>query len=100
MPTGTGMKHLEKAMPTVTLTSASPREHAVDFCGGNATMGFHPVCRDLFHVSPARLRLHPSRRCLQDLPVIFAWIAPDFPRTTARRITVCSTSRICAASRT
>ena len=51
MPSGTGMKHLEKAMPDRYYDVGIAEEHAVIFAAGMATMGFHPVVRDLFHAS-------------------------------------------------
>ena len=46
-----------------------------------ATMGFHPVVRDLFHVPAARLRLHSSRR----LPAGFAGDLLHGPRRPFRQ---------------
>ena len=46
-----------------------------------ATMGFHPVVRDLFDLPPARLRLHPSRR----LPAGFAGDFLHGPRRAFRQ---------------
>ncbi len=43
MPTGTGLKHLEKAMPSRYYDVGIAEEHAVIFAAGMATMGFHPV---------------------------------------------------------
>ena len=44
MPSGTGLKILEKAMPDRYYDVGIAEEHAVLFAGGMATMGFHPVC--------------------------------------------------------
>src|SRR5947199_3873734 len=44
MPSGTGLKHLEKAMPERYYDVGIAEEHAVLFAAGMATMGFHPVC--------------------------------------------------------
>ena len=47
-------------------------EHAVIFAGGMATMGYHPVVRDLFHVSSSAPTIASfTTSALQDLPVIF-----------------------------
>jgi 1-deoxy-D-xylulose-5-phosphate synthase len=62
MPTGTGMKHLEKAMPDRYIDVGIAEEHAVIFRRRHGDDGFSSGRGDLFHVSPARLRLHPSRR--------------------------------------
>src|ERR1035438_1571828 len=43
MPTGTGMKHLEKAMPDRNIDVGIAEEHAVIFAAGMATMGYRPV---------------------------------------------------------
>jgi len=43
MPSGTGLKHLEKAMPDRYYDVGIAEEHAVIFAAGMATMGFHPV---------------------------------------------------------
>ncbi len=45
MPSGTGMKHLEKAMPDRYYDVGIAEEHAVIFAAGMATMGFHPWWR-------------------------------------------------------
>ena len=44
MPSGTGLKALEKAMPQRYYDVGIAEEHAVLFAAGMATMGFHPVC--------------------------------------------------------
>ena len=43
MPSGTGLKHLEKALPGRYYDVGIAEEHAVIFAAGMATMGFHPV---------------------------------------------------------
>ncbi len=43
MPSGTGLKALEKAFPTKYFDVGIAEEHAVLFAAGMATMGFHPV---------------------------------------------------------
>jgi 1-deoxy-D-xylulose-5-phosphate synthase len=71
MPSGTGLKHLEKAMPQRYYDVGIAEEHAVIFAAGMATMGFHPV------VAIYSTFLQRSYDCivhdvaLQDLPVIF-----------------------------
>ena len=94
----TSLKHeafAEKAMPD-RYVARHRRGTCRDFRGGNGDDGFHPVCAVIPRFSSAptiasimtfacRIAgdfLHGSRRA--------------FPRTTARRITACSTSRICA----
>ena len=62
MPTGTGLKALEKAMPERYYDVGIAEEHAVLFAAGMATMGFHPGLRHLLHLPPTRLRLHHPRR--------------------------------------
>jgi 1-deoxy-D-xylulose-5-phosphate synthase len=71
MPTGTGLKALEKAMPERYYDVGIAEEHAVLFAAGMATMGFHPV------VAIYSTFLQRAYDCiihdvaLQDLPVIF-----------------------------
>jgi len=71
MPSGTGLKALEKAMPQRYYDVGIAEEHAVLFAAGMATMGFHPV------VAIYSTFLQRSYDCiihdvaLQDLPVIF-----------------------------
>jgi 1-deoxy-D-xylulose-5-phosphate synthase len=71
MPTGTGLKALEKAMPARYYDVGIAEEHAVIFAAGMATMGFHPV------VAIYSTFLQRAYDCiihdvaLQDLPVIF-----------------------------
>lgn len=71
MPSGTGLKALEKAMPSRYYDVGIAEEHAVLFAAGMATMGFHPV------VAIYSTFLQRSYDCivhdvaLQDLPVIF-----------------------------
>lgn len=71
MPTGTGLKALEKAMPNRYYDVGIAEEHAVIFAAGMATMGFHPV------VAIYSTFLQRAYDCiihdvaLQDLPVIF-----------------------------
>jgi len=71
MPSGTGLKILEKAMPKRYYDVGIAEEHAVLFAAGMATMGFHPV------VAIYSTFLQRSYDCiihdvaLQNLPVIF-----------------------------
>lgn len=71
MPSGTGLKFLEKAMPNRYYDVGIAEEHAVLFAAGMATMGFHPV------VAIYSTFLQRAYDCivhdvaLQDLPVIF-----------------------------
>src|SRR5688572_15338414 len=71
MPTGTGLKALEKAMPARYYDVGIAEEHAVLFAAGMSTMGFHPV------VAIYSTFLQRAYDCiihdvaLQDLPVIF-----------------------------
>jgi 1-deoxy-D-xylulose-5-phosphate synthase len=71
MPSGTGLKALEKAMPRRYYDVGIAEEHAVLFAAGMATMGFHPV------VAIYSTFLQRAYDCivhdvaLQDLPVIF-----------------------------
>src|SRR5438045_1070656 len=71
MPSGTGLKTLEKALPNRYYDVGIAEEHAVLFAAGMATMGFHPV------VAIYSTFLQRAYDCivhdvaLQDLPVIF-----------------------------
>ena len=71
MPSGTGLKHLEKAMPDRYYDVGIAEEHAVLFACGMATMGFHPVCAiySTFLQRAYDCIVHDA--ALQDLPVIF-----------------------------
>jgi 1-deoxy-D-xylulose-5-phosphate synthase len=71
MPSGTGLKALEKAMPGRYYDVGIAEEHAVIFAAGMATMGFHPVC-GIYSTFLQRAYdcLHHDV-CLQDLPVVF-----------------------------
>jgi 1-deoxy-D-xylulose-5-phosphate synthase len=71
MPSGTGLKALEKAVPSQYYDVGIAEEHAVLFAAGMATMGYHPV------VAIYSTFLQRAYDCivhdvaLQDLPVIF-----------------------------
>jgi 1-deoxy-D-xylulose-5-phosphate synthase len=71
MPSGTGLKILEKAMPERYYDVGIAEEHGVLFACGLATMGFHPVCAiySTFLQRAYDCIVHDA--ALQDLPVIF-----------------------------
>lgn len=71
MPGGTGMKALEKAMPTRYYDVGIAEEHAVIFAAGMATMGFRPIVAiySTFLQRAYDCILHDV--ALQKLPVIF-----------------------------
>jgi 1-deoxy-D-xylulose-5-phosphate synthase len=71
MPTGTGLKALEKAMPGRYYDVGIAEEHAVLFAAGMATMGYHPVCAiySTFLQRAYDCIIHDV--ALQNLPVVF-----------------------------
>jgi 1-deoxy-D-xylulose-5-phosphate synthase len=71
MPSGTGLKALEKAMPERCYDVGIAEEHAVLFACGMATRGFHPVCAiySTFLQRAYDCIVHDA--ALQELPVIF-----------------------------
>lgn len=71
MPSGTGLKILEKALPERYVDVGIAEEHAVLFAAGMATMGFHPVCAiySTFLQRSYDCIIHDV--ALQKLPVIF-----------------------------
>src|SRR5688572_2975617 len=71
MPSGTGLKHLEKAMPNRYYDVGIAEEHAVLFAAGMATMGFHPVCAIYSTFLQRAYDCIVHDVALQDLPVIF-----------------------------
>ncbi len=71
MPSGTGLKHLEKALPGRYYDVGIAEEHAVIFAAGMATMGFHPVCAVYSTFLQRAYDCIHHDVCLQDLPVIF-----------------------------
>jgi 1-deoxy-D-xylulose-5-phosphate synthase len=71
MPSGTGMKHLEKAMPDRYYDVGIAEEHAVIFAAGMATMGYHPVVAIYSTFLQRAYDCIHHDVCLQDLPVIF-----------------------------
>jgi 1-deoxy-D-xylulose-5-phosphate synthase len=71
MPSGTGLKHLEKAMPNRYFDVGIAEEHAAIFAAGMATMGFHPVVAIYSTFLQRAYDCIHHDVCLQDLPVIF-----------------------------
>jgi 1-deoxy-D-xylulose-5-phosphate synthase len=71
MPSGTGLKHLEKALPDRYYDVGIAEEHGVIFAAGMATMGFHPVCAIYSTFLQRAYDCIHHDVCLQDLPVIF-----------------------------
>jgi 1-deoxy-D-xylulose-5-phosphate synthase len=71
MPSGTGLKHLEKAMPDRYYDVGIAEEHAVIFAAGMATMGLHPVVAIYSSFLQRAFDCIHHDVCLQDLPVIF-----------------------------
>jgi 1-deoxy-D-xylulose-5-phosphate synthase len=71
MPSGTGLKALEKAMPNRYYDVGIAEEHAVLFAAGMATMGFKPVCAIYSTFLQRAYDCIVHDVALQDLPVIF-----------------------------
>jgi 1-deoxy-D-xylulose-5-phosphate synthase len=71
MPTGTGLKFLEKAIPNRYYDVGIAEEHAVIFAAGMATMGFHPVVAIYSTFLQRAYDCIHHDVCLQDLPVTF-----------------------------
>ncbi|HXJ58192.1 MAG TPA: transketolase C-terminal domain-containing protein, partial [Verrucomicrobiae bacterium] len=71
MPTGTGLKFLEKAMPNRYYDVGIAEEHAVIFAAGMATMGFHPIVAIYSTFLQRAYDCIHHDVCLQDLPVLF-----------------------------
>ncbi|HZL77855.1 MAG TPA: 1-deoxy-D-xylulose-5-phosphate synthase, partial [Candidatus Limnocylindrales bacterium] len=71
MPSGTGLKHLEKAMPDRYYDVGIAEEHAVIFAAGMATMGLRPVVAIYSTFLQRAYDCIHHDVCLQDLPVIF-----------------------------
>jgi 1-deoxy-D-xylulose-5-phosphate synthase len=71
MPSGTGLKLLEKALPKRYYDVGIAEEHAVIFAAGMATMGFHPVVAIYSSFLQRAYDCIHHDVCLQDLPVIF-----------------------------
>jgi 1-deoxy-D-xylulose-5-phosphate synthase len=71
MPTGTGLKALEKALPNRYYDVGIAEEHAVIFAAGLATMGYRPVVAIYSTFLQRAYDCIHHDVCLQDLPVIF-----------------------------
>jgi 1-deoxy-D-xylulose-5-phosphate synthase len=71
MPSGTGLKHLEKALPDRYHDVGIAEEHAVIFAAGMAVSGFHPVVAVYSSFLQRAFDCIHHDVCLQDLPVIF-----------------------------
>ena len=71
MPTGTGLKYLEKEMPDRYFDVGIAEEHAVIFACGMATMGLHPVVAIYSSFMQRAFDCIVHDAALQDLPVIF-----------------------------
>jgi 1-deoxy-D-xylulose-5-phosphate synthase len=71
MPSGTGMKHLERALPDRYYDVGIAEEHGVIFAAGMATMGLHPVVAIYSTFLQRAYDCIHHDVCLQDLPVIF-----------------------------
>ena len=71
MPSGTGMKHLEKAMPERYYDVGIAEEHGVIFAAGMATMGLRPIVAIYSTFLQRAYDCIHHDVCLQDLPVIF-----------------------------
>jgi 1-deoxy-D-xylulose-5-phosphate synthase len=71
MPSGTGLKHLEKALPERYYDVGIAEEHAVIFAAGMATMGLRPVCAIYSTFLQRAYDCIHHDICLQDLPVVF-----------------------------
>jgi len=71
MPSGTGLKHLEKALPDRYYDVGIAEEHAVIFAAGMATMGLVPVVAIYSSFLQRAYDCIHHDVCLQDLPVIF-----------------------------
>jgi 1-deoxy-D-xylulose-5-phosphate synthase len=72
MPSGTGMKALEKAAPRQYFDVGIAEEHAVIFAAGMATMGYRPVVAIYSSFMQRSYDCIMHDVALQDLPVMFA----------------------------
>src|SRR5204862_4534479 len=71
MPSGTGLKALEKAIPERYYDVGIAEEHGVIFAAGMATMGYRPVCAIYSTFLQRAYDCLHHDVCLQDLPVLF-----------------------------
>jgi 1-deoxy-D-xylulose-5-phosphate synthase len=71
MPSGTGLKKLETALPDRYFDVGIAEEHAVVFAAGMATMGIRPVVAIYSTFLQRAYDCIHHDVCLQDLPVIF-----------------------------
>lgn len=71
MPSGTGLKILERAMPNRCYDVGIAEEHAVIFAAGMAAQGFHPVCAIYSSFMQRSYDCIIHDVALQKLPVIF-----------------------------
>ena len=71
MPSGTGMKHLERALPDRYIDVGIAEEHGVIFAAGMATMGYRPIVAIYSSFLQRAYDCIHHDVCLQDLPVIF-----------------------------
>lgn len=71
MPSGTGLKVLEKAMPERYYDVGIAEEHAVLFAAGMATMGVRPVCAIYSTFLQRAYDCIVHDVALQNLPVVF-----------------------------
>jgi 1-deoxy-D-xylulose-5-phosphate synthase len=71
MPSGTGLKKLEVALPDRYFDVGIAEEHAVIFAAGMATMGLRPVVAIYSTFLQRAYDCIHHDVCLQDLPVIF-----------------------------
>jgi 1-deoxy-D-xylulose-5-phosphate synthase len=71
MPSGTGLKILEKEMPDRYYDVGIAEEHAAIFACGMAVMGFHPVCAIYSTFLQRAFDCIVHDAALQDLPVLF-----------------------------
>ncbi len=100
MPSGTGMKLLEKALPDRYYDVGIAEEHAVIFAAGMATMGFHPVVAIYSTFLQRAYDCIHHDVCLQDLPVIFCMDRAGLSANDGPRIMVCLTLPTCVACQT
>jgi 1-deoxy-D-xylulose-5-phosphate synthase len=102
MPTGTGLKALEKALPQRYYDVGIAEEHAVLFAAGMATMGYHPVCAIYSTFLQRAYDCIVHDVALQDLPVIFCMDRrafrqrrSDAPRPVRHRLPALCAERHC-----